>query len=351
MSDENNEASEQAEEPTQKVINLNINDARIAEAKEKFKDVDAYKDLEGAKKAKKVLTKMRTTVADAHKREKKQILVDGRRLDGEKNRLLALIAEVETPISDQLTEIKEKAEREETDRVEKIENEIARIRAFANDRYDLTLGELNERRATLALIEITEEFFQEFTEQAQTFKDEAEAKLRICVVNEQERLDEQAKQDKIAEENAAKQRELDDRQAAMDAQDEERKAEQRKVDDAAAEKLATENAERQAELDKVAEEQAAERKKIDDENARIAQEAADKVAEEEKRISDELAETTRLDAAPDVEKLETFAARIEWLAKDQPTMQTEEGSYAMIQVRDDLAATVATLRRLIGEMK
>ena len=45
---------EDMEEKVQPVINFNINDKRIAEAKEEFKDIDAAKDLKGAKAAKQV---------------------------------------------------------------------------------------------------------------------------------------------------------------------------------------------------------------------------------------------------------------------------------------------------------
>ena len=348
MSDEN---AEQTEEPTQKVINLNINDARIAKAKEQFKDVDAYVDLDAAKVAKKVLTTMRTTLSEAHKREKKQILIDGRRLDGEKNRLLALIAEIEDPISEKLTEIKEKVEREETARIEKIENEIERIKAFANDRHDLSLEELNERRAELATIEISEDFFQEFAEQAQTFKDEADAKLRIAMTNELERVLTKAKQDRIAEENAAKQKELDERQAKMDAEETDRKAAQKKIDDEATEKLALGVFQRQAELDKQAEDQTAEQKKIDDENARIAQETADKEESERKEQEEREAEEKRLAAAPDAEKLEHWVEELDAAFGKCPLLDTDIANKIKALASSKLIALIGTIKNQIEEMK
>jgi hypothetical protein len=346
MSDEN---AEQVEEPTRKVINLNINDAHIAKAKEEFKHIDAYADLGAAKKAKKFLTKMRTTLGEYHKREKKQILIDGRRLDGEKNRLLALIAEVEDPISTQLTEIKEKADREEADRVEKIENEIERIRAFANDRHDLTLGELNERRATLALIAIDEEFFQEQTELAQTFKDEAEAKLRIAVVNEQERVTAKAAQDKIAADNAAKAKELQDRQDKMDAEEAERKAAQKVIDDAAAKKLAEENAEKQVEFDRVAKEQEAERKRLDQEREEREQAERDKEAEELQAREEAENEAALLAAAPDVEKLEAWADELRGMRP--PILATNAAQRVSVLAKEKVDAAITYISNEVEKMK
>lgn len=346
MSDENTEQAG----PTREIINLNINDARIAEAKEKFKEIDAYVDLEAAKKAKKVLIKMRTTLAEAHKIQKAESLAFGRRLDGEKNRLLVLIAEVEDPISEQLTEIKEKAEREEADRVEKINNEIERIKAFANDRHDLTVEQLEERRATLATIEVSEETFDELTDQAQTFKDEADAKLRIALVNEQERVAEAEKLEAQREEQAAQQKKLDKRQAKMDEEEAERKAKQEERDREKREEQERLNAERQAELDKQAEEQAAAQKKIDDENARLAQEKADK--EETERKAREQAEADELAAlqAPDIEKLERFAALLDD-AKIQLPLETDAAKRVMALAFEKLQATIDYIRSETEKLK
>jgi len=95
------------------LINFNVNDVRIAEVKEEFKAIDAAVDMDAAKGAKKVLVKMRSTLADAHKEQKAEALAHGQKLDTEKRRLLALIAEVEDPISKQITDIKEAAARKE----------------------------------------------------------------------------------------------------------------------------------------------------------------------------------------------------------------------------------------------
>ncbi len=354
MSDEN---AEQTEEPTRKVINLNINEVHIATAKEKFKDVDAYVDLDAAKAAKKFLTKMRTTLAEAHKREKKQILIDGRRLDGEKNRLLVLIAEVEDPISDQLTEIKEAEEKAETERLNKINAEIERIKAFANDRHDLTLAELEERRGTLNAIEITEEIFQEFTDQAGLFKQEANAKLLIAHKNENDRLAEESKLQEIAEEQAAKQKELDERQAALDAEEEKRKEEQAERDHIAQEETDAINAqqrkeqqEQQAKLDQQAEDQAAEQKKIDDENARLAQEAADKEETERKEQEQRDEAERKLRLAPDSEKLNNLADDL-GAFRFLPEVESDEANRVLVLIQEKMAPVIEYIRTEARKMK
>ena len=159
MTDETN----QTEEQQTPIIAWDINKAAIAEVAEELKDIDAYTDLPAAKKAKKKLTKMRTTLGEAHKETKAEALAFGRKVDAKKNEYLVLIRAIEDPISDQLTEIKEKAEREEQDRVDIITELIDAMSAAANDRHNMTIEELEQSRQTVLAIEITEEVYQEFT--------------------------------------------------------------------------------------------------------------------------------------------------------------------------------------------
>jgi len=321
MSDENDENTEARD-----VIDFNVNDARIAKVAKEFEKIDATVDLKAAKAAKQTLVKMRTALGDAHKIQKADSLAFGRRLDGEKNRLLALIEVIETPIGDQLKEIKEAEERKEQDRIDAINNEIERIRAFPADRHDLTLEQLEERRTTLATIKITEEVFQEYLDQAQIFHDEADAKLRIAIINETERLAEEKRKAEQAEADRIRQEEMDAQQRKLDEQAEE----QRKATELAEENTRAENEKRveaerveqekkdkarQDELDAQAETQRQEKadleakqKEIDDENARLAQEKSDAEKIEHQKIADQAAEDARLAAAPDVEKLARWTA-------------------------------------------
>ena len=140
----------------------------------------------------------------------------------------------------------------------------------------------------------------EQTETAELTKQDGLMKLRITLSNEQERIETERGQQKIAEENAAKQKELDERQAAMDADEAERKAINDKADAERREKEDKENRERQEELDKQAERQAAAQKVIDDENDRLQREA-----------TIEEAAARALEQAPDRQKLLSFAIDVE----------------------------------------
>lgn len=306
-----------SEIPETDVIEFNVNDARIAEVAEEFKAVDAYKDLPVAKAAKKTLTKMRTKLAEAHTDQKADALAFGRRLDAEKNRLMVLIKEIEDPITEQLEEIKNKAAREEEERLTKIMQGIEQIQAFALDRHDLTLDQLEERLDTLRGFPITEKRFQEQIEDAENAKEVSESKLRIAVMNEKERIEEEAKLAATEAENKELRKKLDE-QAAEQA-DRDAEAQQAAALVAAEQKVRDD--ERQAELDKQAEEQAAAQKILDDEQA-----------EKERLEAEELAAKIAAIQAPDVEKLELYAADIKTLIGNKPIMQVEETNEILLTV-------------------
>jgi hypothetical protein len=339
-------------------IAFNVNDATIAEIAEQCKEVDAYKNLAGAKLAKKVLTKMRTTLGDAHKEAKSGALEYGRKVDAEKNRLLVLIREIEDPISKDLDDIKNEAALKEAERVQHILTHIERLQSYALDRHTSTLEELQAKREALAAEELTEEVYQERLEDAQLTKDEADMKLRITIQNEKERIEQEEAQRMAAEENQRLADELAERQAAMDAEDVNRKekqaaadAERRKIDDADA-------AKRKAEQDKIAAEQAAAQKIIDDENARIAQEAADKAVkeqaerdEEERKNLEAEAEARAIEQAPDRDKLLLYADAVDHLIKVKPTLATDVASEVLLQAVSMLIEVAYDIRKQTEEMK
>ena len=331
----------------QEVIDFNVNDARILEVKEEFKDIDAYQDLDAAKAAKKTLTKMRTTLSDAHKEAKSDALAFGRKLDAEKNRLLADIKEIEDPISEDLSKIKNAATIAEANRVGAIEAELFRIDAIALDRHELGLEELKCRQERLREIPVTEEIFQEMLEAAQTHVQDVEMKLRIAVGQEEDRIKEAAAQAETAAENARKQKELDDRQAKMDAEDAERQAIRDKEDAARREKEAEENAEKEAEFKRIAAEQEAEREQLDKE--RREREAA--AAEEERKNLAAEEEARRAEQAPDRVKLLLFSDRVDELLKTKPTLATDAASDIMLQAAAMLIEVAYDIRKMTEEMK
>ncbi len=360
MSDETNQ-TEQQQTP---VIKWDINKAAIAEAAEELKDIDAYVDLPAAQKAKKKLTKMRTTLAEAHKETKAEALAFGRKVDAKKNEYLELIKKIEDPISIQLSEIKQKAEREEEDRKAAISAQIDRLAAYAEDRHSLTLDEMKERRENLMAEDLTSDdavaIYQEALEEATMARDEAELKLRLAIDREKTRIEEEAAQAAQAAENERRQKELDERQAKMDQDEAERqasrdveeadrKAAQKVLDDAAAAKLVEENAARQADLDEQAEKNRKAQKLIDDENERIAQEAADKEAEELQAQEEAENEAALLAAAPDVEKLEAYANSLALLTT--PDTETEAGCRVRVLAVEKLLAVIEYIRNETRKMK
>lgn len=307
-----------------RVITFSVNDARIAEVKEDFKDIDAYKDLDAAKAAKKSLTKMRTTLGEAHKEAKADALAYGRRCDAEKNRLLVLIGEIEDPITGQLDEIKNAAAKIEEARVTKIMEGIEQIQAFALDRHDLTFDQLNERLDTLLALKVDPDFYAEHTEDAENAKEVSESKLRIAIMNEETRLKEAGEKEELARKNKELQLELEESRKANEEREtkdreyrEEQERVQREADDA-----------RQAELDKQAEEQAAAQKILDDEAAAKAQKEAD----------DQAAELAAIQA-PDKEKLTLFAQAIDHLIGVKPTLQSDAGNAILLDAVASLLQT------------
>lgn len=324
MDTENTNSAPESGEPDtleNRVIAFNINDARIAELAEDFKDIDAYVDLTAAKAAKKSLTKMRSTLGEAHKEAKADALAYGRRCDAEKNRLLDLIAVIEDPISEQLDEIKNAAAREEQQRLDKIMEGIEQIQAFALDRHDLTFDQLNERLDTLLALKVDPDFYAEHSEDAENAKEVSESKLRIAIMNEEARLKDVEEKEELARQN----KELQDQIDKNAAENAERDAAAKKVaDDAAAEQKAKDDA-RQAELDKQAEEQAAAQKVLDDEA-------------EAKRVKEEEEQAAALAAiqAPDKEKLTLYAQAIDHLVGVKPVLQSDAGNAILLSAINSL---------------
>lgn len=340
----------------QNVIAWNINDQRIAEAKEEFKDVDASKDLPGAKKAKKALTKMRTQLTEAHKEAKAEALAFGRTLDSEKNRLLADIKLIEDPISDALDEIKNREAREEGARIEIINNALENIQSFAAQRHDMDLDELQAAQKALNELQISEPVYQEFFEAAENYKEDGQIKLRIAISRETDRIKEERKQEQIRIDNEERQAALDAQQKAIDDQNAEIKANQDRLDQLARDKAAEEledERKAQAEEQRLIDEenarerkrQAKEQKNIDDENAAILER---RLAEEaEQSAKDEAARKLRL--APDSDKLERLAKEIEEIPL--PQLESDEANRVAILVVEKMKPVIEYIRNEARKMK
>ena len=325
---------------TQEVINFNITDAALTELAERHKDVDAHQDIDRAKVAATECQQLRKKLTEAHKFKKADALAFGRRLDAEKNRIMSLIGDIEDPIRTQLDKIRNAEIQAEEERVGEINEQIERIKAFANDRYDLTVEQLEERKATVTAIEITEEVFAEFMETAQLFKDESIAKLRIAISAEHDRLAEAEALDtqRLAQEET--QRKLDEQQAALDAQAEAQRREREEIEAEERKKLTEANATKQAGLDQQEEQNAIEAKRLQD----IEDAAAEAAAQAD-------LEAAKLLRAPDRDKLLHFADMLDEMIKAKPTMVSQEGANIMLVVAADLIDLIAIIKDQVEEMK
>ena len=319
------------------VVNFNVNDARIAEAKEEFKDIDASKNFVRAKEAAKVCQKMRATLTDAHKLQKADALEVCRVLDAEKRRLLVLILEVEDPIKAQITAIEDAEKLKEQERFERIQAQIAVIRHYGFDLDDLEVIDLQKLQERLATVEL-DSSYEEFLVEAEGAKAESESRLRIAINKAQAREEYESKLELQRQEQEEQQAKLDEKQAELDKQqaeaderDRKTKEEQAKRDRIVRENKDRELAEKQADLDKQKAEQ--------DEHDRVEREA--KEAEEAAARAAEL--------APDREKLDKLAGILEQLS--MPTVESQQAKDIVTYVSAEMRNVGHWIRRHAGEME
>jgi len=327
---------DELDEPTV-VVNFNVNDARIAKAKEEFKDIDASKDFDGAKQAAKVCQKMRATLTDAHKLQKADALDVCRVLDAEKRRLLILIAAVEDPIKVQITDIEDAEKLKEQERIAEIQHRIESIRAYGFDLDDLEVIDLQKIQERLATVEL-DSSYEEFLVEAEGAKAESESRLRIAINKAQAHEEETAKLEQQRKANEEQQRKLDEQQAKMDAQ-------QAKLDADEAEhnRKAVEDADIKRQL----EEKEIVKRKTDLDKQKAEQDERDRA--ERKAKEAEEADRRRAELAPDKDKLELMATYLE----DYPTpiVESQQAKDVVTYVKSELKAISTNIRHYAGEME
>ena len=314
----------------QQVINFNINDQRIAEVAEEFKEIDAYKDVESAKQAKKVLVKMRSVLTDAHKDQKAEALRTGQRLDAEKRRLLALIAPIEDPITEQLDEIKNTEAKKEQERIDRIQARIKVIRDYGLDLEDLEVVDLQRVQERLNSVEL-DSSFEELLVDAEGAKAESESRLRIAINRAMARKEEEAKLEQQRKDQGEQQLKLDKQKAEADERD-------RKAREAEEERKRIELEERDRKL--------VEDKRILDQQ-RLEQDEKERKEREAKATEE--ADKLAAKQAPDVDKLLVLATDL--TAIPMPTMKSRKGSNVIAHVEDSLNDIVNTIRKHAGEMQ
>ena len=170
---------------------FNIADARIAELKEQFKDLeikDVY-DKEGIKavnEAVKIMRTLRTGVDAKHKELKSFYLNTGRGIDAEKNRIQELIAEVEEPLKAKKeaieAEIKRIKDEEEAKEQKRLDDRVEALKE-AGIQFDGAFYSIGESVSVdlLTIKDLGEESFEKLKSMVQAENEKIQAKNWIPV--------------------------------------------------------------------------------------------------------------------------------------------------------------------------
>ena len=247
---------------------------------------------------------IRTAIDDQHKKLKKDILEAGRGLDGDKNRLKALIQPGESRLrdlknteDDRKDAIREEKATKERERIAVIQDKINTIRTLEVV-YGKTASEIQDRLTLTTGIEISEDIYQEFMDQAIECRKAVVATLDASLSErlqfEKEEVERKAEAERleiIRGEQAAEQKRIDEENKIIKDQfaklEADRKAEEDRKEKEAFQKAAQEEADKfakqkleQAEYDRVAKEKADATEKVRQEALRSDKEKLIKFAGE-----------------------------------------------------------------------
>ena len=198
-------------------------------------DVSTPKGLAEAKAAQREVGALRIALEKTRKKVKEDVLARSKLIDGEANRIFALIAAIEVPI---MMQIHAEEARVEAEREAAIKAEQDRLAAEERARKDAEERRMAEERAKLAAE-------REALEKAQAVQREVEEKAS----REREEADRQARAKIEAEERAAHQRIAEAEakaRAERQAEEDRLRAEREVIDKARREKEETERKEREA---------------------------------------------------------------------------------------------------------
>ena len=296
------------------IIKYNVTDAAIAELKEKYAGlvITDHASYETVRLAIADCRTRRTDVEARRKELKAAALEYGRRVDGEAKRITAALLEVEEPlkaekqkIDDEKARIKKEKEEAEEARKAAILVKIFDIQKRINSLFGLTATQLKEKFLEAFEIEITEEEYQEFTQEAQNNKDNVLNVLKDAMLEreawekqEAERKAEAERLEKQKKDQEETQRKLDEEKAKLEA---DKKAEERRKREEEIERQAKEKAEREL------------KEKLDRE-AREAKEKEEAEALEKKRKAAQ---------APDKEKVLSYVDELTGVVA--PVCLTDQG--------------------------
>jgi hypothetical protein len=255
-------------------------------------EVSTTKGMDAAKKDRRELVTLRTTLEATRKEIKAPALERCKQIDTEARRITEEILKLEQPIDAAIKaeEARKEAEKAEKDRIEKervdsIKARIQTIKEYPLKALNVTAARLAEVLPGVEGLIIDDENYQEFKAEAEFAKVEAVAKLKQILADKQ-----------AAEEEAARIKAEQEAEAAR------LKAEREEADRKAAEEQARLDAER-AELERLRKEEAA-RREEEDRKIREAREA-----EEAKLKAEREAEEKRLREIREKEEAELKAKR------------------------------------------
>lgn len=304
----------QTEKPKYELAKLGVVEKNVAALVKQFDgivyDVTTTKGMETAKRDRQALVRARTTLEQARKEEKADILERGRFVDATAAKIKETILKYEEPLD---AKIKEEEQRKEEIRLEKLRAEQERV-AGIQKRIDIiknaplvavnrSADEIEMAIQKINAIDISKEVYQEFeitavearTETVATLQDiltekraaEAEAaRLKAEQEAEAERL--RIERERLEADQREREAELQKQQEELDRQ----KAEQDRLLKEQQEKMDAELAERRAQIEKENDEA---RARLDAERA-AAEEEARRIAEETKRQEEAKAEAERIEA-------------------------------------------------------
>ena len=279
---------------------------------------------------------LRLAIDDKHKELKSDILEVGRGLDGDKNRLKALLEpgedhlkEIRQIEDDRKAAVKEEKDRKERERIEAIQEKINSIRAQGIVNHSIPSSTIKERLIILTATKLPEDV--EFTGQAIQAQKTTIATLEQALTERLQTEKEDAERKAEAERLEKIRKEQEEAQAKIDEGG-------RKV----REGIAKLEADRIA-AEKTKEREEFERQAKDKAEAAAAQKLKDAASAEEERAKTAAAEKARkAEMAPDKEKLIKFADDL--YNTEIPLVKTTKAQKVLAEARGRLSELAADIK-------
>lgn len=305
----------------------------------KVVSVDDKHGMALARSTRLAIRQIRLAIEARHKADKAFYLEGGRKVDADKNQLLALTA----PIESRMLHLEEFAERE----TERIEDEqrtarTAELAPYLDGPLAVDLGKM-DADSYASMLANSRELYE--LRQARIRKAE-EDRIAQEQADAAERERVRAENEQLKAEAAQREKEA---QAERERIEAERKAEREAAETTARlerERLKAESDAREAEAEKERKRLAAEKAESDMKAAALQREAdARKAAEERQRKADALA-AKKAAAAPDVEKLHTLATAVR--GYERPLLANETANIALTEILNRAADDIQVLALKLG---